>query len=169
MIKFFNLFKNKSTMATLTIDEKKAKEIYPSAAAELKAVLENTFGKNFFNQKITDRIKSFDDILQLAGMWPSTFTTITINDSPDEIAYKKLKLITKVLNEGWEPNWDNSNVYKYYPWFYMDSSRGFSLYGVYYFGSSSTVGSRLCFKNEALAQFAVKTFLSIYQDYFIIK
>jgi hypothetical protein len=156
-------------MATLTIDEKKAKEIYPSAAAELKAILENTFGKNFFSQKITDRIRSFDDVLNIQGMLPATFAAITSFDSPDEIAYKKLKLITKILNEGWEPNWDNSNEYKHYPWFYMDSSKGFGLGIVIFNYSVSTVGSRLCFKNEPLAQFAVKIFLSIYQDYFTIK
>jgi hypothetical protein len=156
-------------MATLTIDEKKAREIYPSAASELKAILENTFGKQFFNQKITDKVKTFEDVLYVMGILPSAFNAITAYDTRDEIAYKKLKLIAKVLNEGWEPNWDNSNEYKHYPWFYMDSSRGFGLDSVDYDYSASIVGSRLCFKSEELAKYAVKTFLSIYQDYFTIK
>jgi hypothetical protein len=168
IIRILELFK-KHTMATLTIDEKRAKEIYPSAASELKALLENTFGKSFFSQKITDRIKTFEDVLEAFGILPSAFKAVTAYDLPDEIAYKQLKLIVKVLNEGWEPNWDNSNEYKYYPWMCMDSPSGFGLICVSYSSSTSGVGSRLCFKSEALAKYAAEQFKSVYEQFFINK
>ena len=152
-------------MATLIIDDKKAREIYPGAPDSLKAILEQTFGgKKFFEQKITDRVKTFEDVLQILG---ESFN-VRGGETADEIAYRKLKLIARCLNEGWTPDWNNSNQYKYYPWFYMNSVRGFGLFVVTCDYSASSVGSRLCFKTEALAKHAVNHFLDIYKNYFTL-
>jgi hypothetical protein len=83
--------------------------------------------------------------------------------------YFKLIKIAEVLNEGWEPNWDNANEPKYYPWFYMDSKAG-SGFGLSYHGyvdvnSYSTVGSRLCFKTRELAIYAGQQFINEYLEY----
>ena len=151
-------------MKTLQIDEKNARKLYPSASAEFKATLEDTFGKEFFSQKITDRVKTFDDACEVLGINRLTFSD---SDTPDEIAYKKIKIIVKALNEGWAPNWDNSSEYKYYPWFDM-TKNGFS--GVFSdrWFACTTVGSRLCFKNAELAKYAGTQFNSIYKDFFHI-
>jgi hypothetical protein len=150
-------------MATLTIDEAKAREIYPTASCELKTILEDTFSKQFFSQKITDRVKSFEDACKVTGGDPESrgFTV----GSTDEIAYKKLKTIISALNEDWKPDWNNSNEPKYYPWFYQNAP-GFRLHDVICGYTASCVGSRLCFKSRELAEYAVKQFFSLYKDFF---
>lgn len=92
----------------------------------------------------------------------------------DEIAYMKLKIIAASLNKGWKPNWHDHSEWKYYPWFYMgdrDASAGvgFSCFGCDYGRSSSSVGSRLCFKSSELAEYAGKQFEDIYRDYYLIE
>lgn len=49
------LIKNKK-MKTLQIDEANARKLYPKATEAFKTMLEDSFGKDFFSQKITDRI-----------------------------------------------------------------------------------------------------------------
>lgn len=116
---------------------------------------------------IKSRIRNFDDVLKHHGIHPLSAALIFVG-TPDEIAYKKLKLIVRSLNEGWEPNWNDSNERKYYPWFKM-ASGGFS-YGDYVNSwAHSIVGSRLCFKSADLAKYAAETFTDIYKDFFIIQ
>ena len=38
-------------------------------------------------------------------------------DMRDLTAFLKLRIITAALNQGWAPDWTNSNEWKYYPWF----------------------------------------------------
>jgi hypothetical protein len=152
-------------MATLQLPDKQAREIYPTASAELKSILENSFGKTFFSKDITDRINSFEDACGVLAINP--FDVFNPDDTADEIAYRKLKIITKAYNEGWEPDWNNKNEYKWYLWFYMDKP-GFRLYVADHCCASSTVGSRLCFKSEKLALDAAKKFESIYKQFFTL-
>ena len=150
-------------MATLTITDKKARELYPTASSDLKTILVETFGEQFFSGKITDRIKTWTDVhAELNG------EVGELTGTKDEIAYKKLKAIAKVLNEGWVPDWDNSNQYKWYPWFYMtktsSSPSGFGLGVVCDDYSCSYVGSRLCYRTRKLAEHAAKHFIDLYRD-----
>lgn len=150
-------------MQTLQIDETKAKSLYKTASAEFKTMLEDSFGgKQFFSEKITDRVKTFEDACNVTGDYPKSdrFTEGTT----DEIAYKKLKVIIAALNEGWTPDWNNSNEVKYYPWFEMRS--GFRLIRVDVSYGSSDVGSRLCFRTRDLANYAVSQFPDLYKDFF---
>jgi hypothetical protein len=151
-------------MQTLQIDSVHAKKLFPTASLEFKQMLLDSFGEKFFLQKITDRIKTFDDACEVLGIR----LEVHPKDTPDEIAYKSLKIICQALNEGWTPNWKNDNEHKYYPWFYMERGSGFSLGGVNYGCATSTVGSRLCFKSRDLAEYTVKTFLDLYKDYMVI-
>ena len=153
-------------MQTLQIDKKNALKLYPTASTEFKQMLIDSFGEKFFSQKITDRVKSFEDACDILGI---SRDQDLITDTADETAYKQLKIIAKALNEGWEPNWDNSNEYKWYPWFYMDSASGFRLNGVYFYCSGSHVGSRLCFRSRELAEYAAKQFEDLYKQFFTIK
>lgn len=159
-------------MKTLQIDAEKAKNLYPSSSKEFKTMLEDSFGKEFFSQKITDRIKTFEDACRALKL-DSDDVSVRVGtelgkDALSLKAYSKLIIIARALNEGWEPNWNNSNEYKYYPYFDMRSGAGFSF--VYYAGwlDCSTFGSRLCFKSEELAKYAGKQFESIYKDFLIL-
>lgn len=152
-------------MTTVKISDQTAREIYPSANQDLKKILEDSFGKSFFSMKITDRVKTFEDACSVLGI--SAGQILNSEDTIDEAAYKKLKVIARALNEGWKPDWNNSNEYKYYPYFNMRG--GFVFYVDGCRDQHSGVGSRLCFKNRQLAEYAAKQFEAIYSDYFIIK
>lgn len=117
---------------------------------------------------ITDRIKSFDDVLDILEIDKADFEKSLHGLTPDEAAYRKVKLITEALNEGWKPEWDNDKWDKWYPWFYMPNSSGsgFAFRGAGSQLSSSYAGSRLCFKSNELAKYAANTFLDIYKEFF---
>lgn len=129
-----------------------------------RALLERLFQKKTFLTKITDRVKTLEDACEVLNMDEEAYC---FTEGPaDEIAYRKLKIIVAVLNEGWKPNWNNSREYKWAPWFYMDSP-GFRFIGSLFTCSysSSAGGSRLCFKSEELASYAGKQFLKLYESW----
>ena len=118
-------------------------------------------------QPITEKVKTFEEACAVLGIDPLEIHFP--DDKPDEVAYKKLKVIAAALNEGWVPNWDNGSEEKWFPWFNMDSSSGFSFFGCDDWRSASGVGSRLCFKSSELATYAGKQFIKFYEQYFQIK
>jgi len=104
-------------------------------------------------------------------------------------AYLKLRIITAALNEGWTPQF-TEDEYRYYPWFWLytqeeidrmskeerkkvvlfggdahyGANAGFASAHAAYAPSvtRASVGSRLCFKSSALAEYAGKQFAEIY-------
>lgn len=115
------------------------------------------------NQSITDKVKSFEDACAMRELHPSAIIGST--DTKDEAAYKKLKLLIEVLNEGWKPNWEDTDERKWFPWFDMSSGFGFSHSNCVRWLTATSVGSRLCFKSEALSDYAAKQFIDIYRDF----
>jgi hypothetical protein len=89
-------------------------------------------------------------------------------------AHAQLIIIAQALNEGWKPDWNDGNQYKYYPWFEVQASAdkpsgfGFSYTYYDYWYSFASVGSRLCFKSRTLALYAGKQFADLYKEYFLI-
>lgn len=130
-----------------------------------------TTGEIRFKEKpktVFERIKTIDDVYTDQKIDVSVFENSLNELSEDEIAYKLLKLICKSLNEGWTPNWNDSNEKKYIPWFKMGSS-GFRYDAYAYWRTVSAVGSRLCFRSEELAKYAGTQFQDIYERYMLIK
>lgn len=109
----------------------------------------------------------------------------------DLLAYTKLSIICEALNEGWHPQF-SLDEYRWYPYYKLltndeiddmseeEKSRvvgraggvAYAYGGLVYSGagsvssfSSTSVGSRLAFKNEELAEYAGKTFIDIYKDF----
>jgi hypothetical protein len=150
-------------MENITIPKSKLLNAHSTGNDVLRKQLEDLFGKDFFNQKITDRVKTFEDACYIVGESYQDFLLDTTNLSKDEIAYKKLKIITRALNEGWTPDWNNGNERKWFPWFRM-AGFGFGDTGCDFTRSATGVGSRLCFKSEELAEYAGKQFELIYKD-----
>lgn len=162
-----NLNKDKNTMNKIVNYIKSKLKTMDKAAAqkELNSIDERVKELRRIIEapvKITDRVKTFEDACSVLGI--NTNSIYDCGDTKDEIAYKKLKLIAKALNEGWKPNWENGNEYKYYPWFKMQSGFGFSNTSCASTYSYAGVGSRLCFKTDALAKYAGQQFESIYKD-----
>jgi hypothetical protein len=163
-------------METLQVNKIDALKMYQTADENGKTLLKELFGEQI-DAKITDKVKTFDDACkvlnvnatELAVIFSSPILTSTIlaSDTASIKAYTKLILITRALNEGWEPDWDDDDEYKHYPWFYMQDS-GFRLIDVDCHYTYSGVGSRLCFKSEELAQYAAKQFLDLYEVFMIL-
>lgn len=156
-------------MKTLQIEESKARSIYKTASPELKIMLEDTFGKEFFSQKVTERIKTYEDACAELGITPIDESTLSKNGfTKDEIAYRKIKTITQALNECWKADWTDENQKKWTPWFRSVSS-GFVFSYSYYLSSSATAGngSRLCFKSDELATYAGKQFVDLYKEFIV--
>ncbi len=91
------------------------------------------------------------------------FNTNILSDSKSDIAFKKLKVIIKTLNDGWIPDWNNSNQYRYFPYFDM-TSEGFSYYATLYHFSYTAVPSALYLKSKELAEYCAKTHINLYKD-----
>lgn len=149
-------------MTIIEVNKENALKAYKEADENGKVLLKNLFGKEILPDKITDRIKTFDDVIAEFQM-----NGFEVSGAIDEVAYRKLKLIAKALNEGWTPDWDDENEYKYYPYFKMGSS-GVGFSGSYCdtWFAYAFVGSRLCFKNRELAEYAGKQFEDIYKDFY---
>ena len=150
-------------MSEIKVDKQQALKAYGSASAATKKVLEGLFGKENLKHSITERIKTFEDACKELKLDPKT--AISKTDTLDEVAYKKLKIIARALNQGWKPDYTNGNQGKYYPWFEYKKGSGFSFFFVFCNDTDSRVGSRLCFETEQLAEYAGKQFQSIYNDF----
>lgn len=116
-------------------------------------------------------IKSFEDACKRLGI---DFEHLPyLSKVPEEfhkpiLAYYKLVIIFKAINNGWKPNWGNYNEYKYYPWYYVLSS-GFGFDDSYYncTTTGTTVGSRLCTDTSEKAIYIAKQFEDLYKDYIL--
>jgi len=152
---------------TLTADKGKVLAVYNKSKGGKKGLLENIFGIKTFQPEIKERIKNFDDVLRENGIKKSDFEKSCDGLTKDEVAYKQLKEIVKAFNEGWIPDWTNSNEYKYYAYFTMGSPSGggFSYYVFDVWRTLSVVGSRLCYKSSDLAKHAGQLFENIYKHF----
>lgn len=127
-------------------------------------------------EKITDKIKSFEDACKHLGLNPNDLPVVDMLPEKDRksiIAYYKLTIITRALNEGWEPDFSNWDEYKYYNWFYVEENKdqrssGFRFDGARYAVTSTSIGSRLCFKNREMAKYATEQFKELYREYLLI-
>lgn len=124
-----------------------------------------------------NKITSFEEACKARGVDPNVLPDVSM--LPDKhrksfIAFYKLIIIAEALNEGWEPNWNDSRQYKYYPWLYVQASNeksaGFGLSSSYDVRTrtGASVGSRLCFKTSELAMYAGNTFKDLYTDYLLL-
>jgi len=116
-------------------------------------------------------IKTFEDACKKLGIDPSKLPDVSNlleEVAKPIIAYYKLLIIYKAINNGWMPNWDNSNQLKYYPWYWVLSSGfGFS-HSTYGFTlASPVVGSRLCTDISDKALHIAKQFEAEYRDYLL--
>lgn len=149
---------------------------YRAGKSTEKELLEHLFGKEVFDAKITDLVKSYEDACDLLGIDPvGSLPDVSGCMSQDRkflIAFHKLTIIARALNEGWEPDWINTDENKWFNWWYVDTkTAGLGSGGPTNAPSAAiaTVGSRLCFRTEALSDYAAKQFLPLYEEYLLIK
>jgi hypothetical protein len=125
---------------------------------------------------ITEKVKTFEDACLVLGLDPENLPLVEHLPEKDRksiVAFYKLTIITRALNEGWEPDFSDCKQLKYWNWVYVKSgaNAGFAFVYSTYAPSTTTradTGSRLCFKSEKLAMFAGKKFRDIYFEYLFI-
>ncbi len=119
---------------------------------------------------IRDLIKTFEDACKhqkvdynaFIKVYDSSFISASVR------AIARLEIIIAALNENHVFDWDNSNEYKYYPYFRMGSSGlGFSYFDFRDWYSNSLVGGGLCLKTPDLAKYAGTQFLEEYRPYML--
>lgn len=158
-------------MKTLQISEQKARELYKSGSSELKSILEESFGKDFFSQKITDRVKTYEDACHELSMNPLDKNKLRgFGFTKHDIAYQKLTTIVKALNEGWVPDVCDSSVYRWYPWFKTNGSPSSFAFSISSYDSASAGaggGSRLCLKSKELSEYCGKQFIDLWKQFII--
>jgi hypothetical protein len=160
-------------METINLKKDNVLAAYKGADKKEKALLEKLFGEELKPKLITDRVKTFEDACAIVQPSDNVKTLLAYNGVDKTmlgaVALAKLSIIREALNEGWTPDWSNSNEYKYYPWFTFKAGVGFSHSGYVSVFSRSAIGSRLCFKSSKLAMYAGTQFESIYNDFLTIQ
>lgn len=180
-------------MSDIKIKKQNVLDAYKNASDEQKELLEHLFGSEVFKPAdVRERIKTFADAAKAVGIedpeeWEEPYSDL----EPDILAYFKLRIITKALNEGWEPKFIPGE-YRWAPYFLLytkeeiekmnaetrarvvlrsDSSAyaygGVSFAFAYHDSAyvHASIGSRLAFKSEELAEYAGKQFTEIYADF----
>lgn len=150
-----NLFDSEIELSQDEIDE-----MYNASDAKQKKVLDKFFTRP---KSIMDSVNSFEDACKVLDIDKEDVFNPKF-DSPNDIAFKKLKVIIKALNQGWYPNWENENEYKYWVWWTMKG--GFSYYTVIYYAASTAVPSALCLKTRELTEHASKIAYKEYKEYY---
>ena len=142
---------------------------------------------------VRKRIKTFEDACHEIGIDAEAWNRdkISLGLEPDVLAFLKLRIIVKALNEGWEPRFTEDEC-RYYPWFilytgeeynkldeeeksrvvYRSNGNASALGGVSYAsagdgssGTNGSVGVRLAFKTSELAAYCGRQFLDIWADF----
>ena len=123
------------------------------------------------NKKITELVKTFEDARKLTGR-PDVpdFSNLPTDMRKHFEAQYKMIVIAEALNEGWIPDWDNYNEYKYYPWFEMSpssSSFAFDVSACDYAFARAGSGSRLCLKSKELSEYCGKQFIDLWKQFIL--
>lgn len=142
---------------------------------------------------VRKRIKTFEDACHEIGIDAEAWNRdkISLGLEPDVLAFLKLRIIVKALNEGWEPRFTEDEC-RYYPWFILYTGEEYnkldeeeksrvvfrSHYYAYALGgvsfayayadssaASAVIGVRLAFKTSELAAYCGRQFLDIWADF----
>ena len=113
-------------------------------------------------------IRSFEDACNKEGVDPEKLPDVSMIPEDFQkpvVASYKLMIIYQAINNGWRPDWNNRQQYKYFPWLsVLSSGFGFSGSGYYCTDTIAIVGSRLCFESEEKSDYAATQFIQIYKE-----
>jgi hypothetical protein len=158
-------------MEKLTVNRNDVLNSYRSAKGETRAMLQDLFGKQVYDD-ITERVKSFEDacdVLEYSTITPMCGQLPDKYHGPIKIFYM-LQVVCEALNEGWVADWNNIDQVKYFPYFKLvdgklvflgvaarNSYRALGL-------ANSLIVSRLCYNSENIAEYAGREFLELYHN-----
>ena len=128
-------------------------------------MIQLTFGKEFF-KTIQDRVKTYEDACFEVGIDPAE-----INDQVriSVIAYYKLTIIARALNEGWTPDYQNFKQGWHIPIFHInDNKTGICFLNTNFISVLDVTTFHLCCKTKELAEYFGGQFIDIWTDYLLI-
>jgi len=131
-------------MKTLQLSEEKAKELYKTAIPEFRAMLEETFGKEFFVS-----IDTVEDIAEYLGLEENECLYFDKKYTKRILAFYDLSILCDAWNkqDGFVPDFNDKKQERWYPVFsYAGCSFSFSSFAATY--TSASIGSRICFKSK---------------------
>jgi hypothetical protein len=109
----------------------------------------------------TKKVTSFETACEVLNLNVSDVFLAYPTDQ--EIATKKLKIIVEALNEGWKPDWGDSDEWKYILYTHeYKKGVGFSDLGCYFWLDLAFVSSRLCLRSFVLGNYAAKQFKDLF-------
>lgn len=156
-------------MENLTINKKNALKAFKDATSEGKKLLTNLFGEKALSVNIEERHLSVEDCYTELGLVrdeeipfknPITKRQRSLNAICD------LDVITEVHREGWDPNKNYGNEYRYEPRFIKNSSgSGFSHSTYAYWYTCTSVGSRLCLQTPERAIYVGNEYIETYNQW----
>ncbi len=108
-------------------------------------------------------------------MYPPTAEQQMVLDSGHKpsVSGVLIELFARAMNtdpetkEEWKADWAKKSQRKWMPVFYMDDNNGFSFDFSDCYVTSSSVGSRHCFEDEASSDYAAKAILDTWKDFII--
>lgn len=180
---------------TIEVKVEDIKRAFDEANDNVKNGILNSFPQFKEALPVTDRVKTFRDACREVCIDPSVYFIKCENEPADVIAYMKLRVICKALNEGWTPRFVEGE-WRYFPYFHICSeeenirlseeeksrvvyrsgnyayANGGVSYAHAYSDSASVVasfGSRLAFKTKELAEYAGKQFIDLWADFCLTK
>lgn len=127
---------------------------------------------------IRDKVKSFEDACQFLGIDSKHLPVVDNLPEKDQnaiVAFYKLTIITRALNEGWEPDFNDWDQRKYLLWLFGGAADYGSICGLsaslatYVFSAASShFGARLLFKSRELVTYSWDQFKELWLDYLLI-
>ena len=174
--KFFMVFVEGENTPTVQHDNLKK--------AEKEAqILADKYGKKAFilestslitPDEINVKVDSFEAALEFLGR-ENNACMCGIPDKHAKAMVAMYKLIT--IAEAWNkadnfvPGYDNTNQYKWFPWFQKRGTAGFVCANANYTASSAyaCIGSRLCFSTSERAEQFGKQFIDLWNDFLLFR
>jgi hypothetical protein len=145
-------------------NEATLREIYNKSNSEVKTIMEQEFptlfkGLNLLEKAIETLSEKDEEVIKLRKL------ETVCEKGCNILAEQKLRVLIKWKNNGWKPNWSDSNEYKYFIWWNMKEN---CFNGVNDYFRSAAASSRLCFKSKEDAEKMVKNdeVISLYKQYF---
>lgn len=171
------------------------KRAFDEANDNVKNCILNLFPQIREALPVTYRVKTFEDACREVDIDPTQYISKYDGEAADVIAYMKLRVICKALNEGWTPRFVEGE-WRYFPYFYLytdeevsrmseeEKSRvvyrsynsayasgGVSFASANYDSASvhASFGSRLAFKTNELAKYAGRQFIDLWVVFCLTK
>jgi hypothetical protein len=135
----------------------KARHFYKTGNKDTRDVLEEVFGKESFRRDWR-QIRNYKDACEALDIDPKEPLKNIAHNLPEWLVnarakYIKAVIITAAINEGWQPDYSNSDQQKWFPW-YKSSGRGLVFHVVFFVRTGTCVGPRLVFETSEKAQHA---------------